>query len=402
MRKGTQLIRAGRQKSLDTGFVNPPICRGSTVLAPNLAAWERLKQAQCADVPRSSVYGRFGSESHHTLQDAVAQLEEGYASLLYPSGLAAISTVLLSLLSAGDHVLVSDCAYNPTIGLLQGTLARYGVRCDVYPPDATPEVIESLIRPETRVLYIESPGSDTLEIQDVPALAQVARRHGVRVVMDNTWATPLFFKPLLHGVDISIQSATKYITGHSDTLLGIAISNRECWSRLRDTTFELGQTAGPEEVYLALRGLRTLELRLRQHWSSSVKVANWLEQRPEVSAVFHPALASHPNHALWKRDFTGASGLFSIQLHPLEAPALAAFVDHLELFGLGLSWGGYESLALPVQPPRLLGRPGADGQWIRIHVGLEDPDDLIADLESGFAHLQAAQAAEGLSVTAGA
>ena len=402
MRQGTQLIRAGRQKSSDSGFVNPPICRGSTVLAPNLEAWERLKQAQCADVPHSSVYGRFGSTSHHILQDAIARLEGGYASLLYPSGLAAISTVLLSLLSSGDHVLISDSAYNPTIRFLRGTLARYGVYSEVYAPDASPQAVERLMRPETKVLYIESPGSDTLEIQDVPALAELAKRRGIKVVMDNTWATPLFFKPLCHGVDVSIQSATKYITGHSDTLLGVAISNQACWSRVRDTTFELGQTAGPEEVYLALRGLRTLELRLRQHWTSSVKVARWLEQRPEVRAVFHPALESHPNHALWKRDFTGASGLFSIQLQPLDDLALAAFIDHLELFGLGLSWGGYESLALPVQPPRLLEGSGGNGQWVRIHVGLEDPDDLIADLEGGFAHLHEAQTAEGLSAVAGA
>lgn len=394
MKQRTRLVLAGRQASSRTGLVNPAIHRGSTILAPSLAAWEQLKRDQAAGVHNASCYGRFGTATHHALQDAITDLEGGHASLLYPSGLAAISSVLISLLSAGDHALISDSTYGPTGQLLQRTLARYGVRTDVYTPNASCEEIEQQFLPETKVLYLEAPGSDTLEIQDIPALAAAAKKHGIKVVMDNTWATPLFFRPLEHGVDISIQSATKYISGHSDSLLGIATSNKVCWPRLRDTTFELGQTAGPDEVFLALRGLRTLGVRLQQHWASSVKVAQWLERRQEVAAVYHPALESHPGHALWKRDFSGACGLFSIALHPVDANKLAAFIDSLNLFGLGLSWGGYESLALPITPNRQHASWPSEGQGIRIHIGLEDPEDLIADLAQAFNRMHEAHYAE--------
>lgn len=388
MRPNTKLVLSGRDLNPATGFVNHPVYRGSTILAPDLQSWEALKKEQAEGKIGVSMYGRFGTPAHHSLQQAIAELEGGYASLLYPSGLAAISSVLLSYLSCGDHVLISDSAYSPSVQLLKGTLSRYGVTATSYAPNATAEEIDKLFRPETKVLFVESPGSETLEIQDIPALALVAKGHGAKVIMDNTWGTPLYFQPFAHGVDVSIQAATKYITGHSDCLLGIATSNEESWAALRDTSYELGQTAGPDDVFLALRGLRTMGVRLQHHWKSSVKIAKWLEARPEVEAVFHPALESHAGHAIWKRDFTGACGLFSIALYPIGQDALEAFIDNLQLFGLGVSWGGFESLALPFYPSRQVSHWSYDGPGVRIHIGLEDSDDLIADLEQAFTCMQ--------------
>lgn len=384
MKQDTKLIWAGRHPDQFGGLVNTPIYRGSTVLSPTLDEWNKKKQAHADDVFGASMYGRFGTPTHHALQEAMAELEGGFRTMLYPSGLAAISSVLLSLLSAGDHVLVCDSAYSPTREVLEGTLARYGVTMTRYNP-CDSDCLPALLRPETKVVFVESPGSETLEIQDIPAIARVAHEHGAKVVMDNTWATPLFFKALEYGVDVSIQSATKYITGHSDALLGTATCNEETWDQVRQTSLELGQTAGPDDVFLALRGLRTMAVRLRQHHESGVALAQWLEQRPEVDAVLHPALPSHPGHKLWKRDFQGASGLFSMALKPVSNTALAALIDNLQLFGLGVSWGGYESLALPFEPHRTQPNWHYDGPGIRIHVGLENVDDLIADFDQAFA-----------------
>lgn len=381
MKESTRLVSLGRDSERFGGMVNTPVFRGSTILSSSMAEWEQRKKDRANDVAGASTYGRFGTPTTHALQDAVAELEGGYRALLFPSGLAAITTTLTALLSAGDHVLVTDSAYSPTRTFLSQVLSRFGVEMTLYDPRVGAG-IEALMRANTRMVYVESPGSETFEIQDVPAIAAVAHRRGARVVMDNTWGTPLFFKPFEHGVDVSVQAATKYIVGHSDALLGVATCSREVWPLMRQTAQDMGQTAGPEEAYLALRGMRTLGVRLRQHWHAGLRVAQWLQGRDEVEAVLHPALPDHPGHALWKRDFTGACGLFSVVLKTRSAQETAAFVDHLKLFGLGVSWGGFESLVVPFTPgERHRGeRWPWRGQALRLHVGLEDPDDLIDDL----------------------
>lgn len=386
MRESTKLVWAGRHPEQHGGLVNTPIYRGSTVLADSMKAWTDTKKRHAGGDLAAGMYGRFGTPTHHALQEALAELEGGHASFLYPSGLAACSNVLLGLLSPGDHVLYTDSAYSPTRQVLNSTLRRFGVQATPYAPTIGQGIAE-LIQPNTRIIYVESPGSETFEIQDIPEIARIAHQHGALVVMDNTWGTPLYFKPFEHGVDVSIQAATKYITGHSDALLGVATCTRETWPLLAKAWEEFGQTAGPDDVYLALRGLRTLKSRLSQHWASGMKVAQWLETRPEVASVLHPALPSHPGHSLWKRDFRGACGLFAIMLNPISDEALCAFIDSLRLFGLGLSWGGYESLAIPFEPQRATTELCPKGHGVRIHVGLEDPDDLIEDLEQAFAEM---------------
>ncbi|WP_299450576.1 cystathionine beta-lyase [uncultured Pigmentiphaga sp.] len=392
MNEKTKLVTAGRHPERFAGLVNTPIFRGSTILHGSMAEWEDKKKRRAADEPGATTYGRFGTPTHHALEEAVAELEGGYRSQVFPSGLAACTTALMSLLSAGDHVLLTDSAYSPTRGFLTRVLGRFGVETTIYDPTAGAG-IEAQMRPNTRVVYVESPGSETFEVQDIPAIATVAHRHGAKVVMDNTWGTPLFFKPFEHGVDVSIQAATKYIVGHSDAMLGIVTCTQETWPLVKRTTQDLGQTAGPDDVYLALRGLRTMSVRLAQHWKSGVEVASWLETRPEVEKVLHPALPSHPGHALWKRDFKGASGLFAMVLRPASPAAVEAFIDSLQLFGIGVSWGGYESLIIPFNPSgdRTTAKWPYAGQALRLHIGLEDPADLIADLERGFAEMAAVE-----------
>jgi len=388
MQETTKLVLAGRHPERFFGMVNTPIFRGSTILSDSIAEWEQKKKDQSSDHMRVSSYGRFGTPTQHSLEEALAEIEGGYRSLLFPSGLAAASVALTALLSAGDHVLVTDNAYSPTRGFLTRVLSRYGVEVTRYAPTIGAG-IEAYMKPNTRVVYVESPGSDTFEIQDVPAIAGVAHRHDAAVIMDNTWASPLFFKPFEHGVDVSIQAATKYIVGHSDAMLGVVTCTRAMWPNIKQATFDFGQTAGPDDAYLALRGLRTMGVRLRQHWQAGLQLAAWLETRPEVEAVLHPALPSHPGHELWRRDFLGASGLFSVVLKPVSREAADAFVNSLSLFGLGLSWGGYESLLVPFNPSgdRVASPWKYAGPAFRLHVGLEDPRDLIADLEHGFAVL---------------
>ena len=381
-KQDTRLAHAGRNPAEQHGFVNTPIYRGSTVIFPTLACLEASAQA--------FTYGRLGTPTVESLQDAIAELEGGYRTLLTPSGLSAIATTLLALSSAGDHVLVSDSVYRPTRRFCDTMLKRLGVATTYYDP-LIGAGIADIIRDNTRVIFTESPGSQTFEVQDIPAISAAAHAHGVRVVLDNTWATPLFFKPFDHGADVSIQAATKYIVGHADAMLGAITTNEATWPEVAAAHDELGLCPGPEDVYLGLRGLRSLSARLERHQRSALNIAHWLAERPEVSRVLHPALPSDPGHAVWRRDFTGASGLFAMVLKPASKKAVAAMVDGMTLFGMGYSWGGFESLILPFDPRayRTAMAWREEGPALRLHIGLEDPDDLKADLDAGFARMNA-------------
>lgn len=380
----TFLAHAARRPELHHGMVNTPIYRGSTILSSTLAEWESRKQP---DNPYAS-YGRFGTPTTGALEEIMAEAEGGYRSLVLPSGLAACTHAILALVSAGDHVLLPDSVYGPTRAFAEQVLARFGIEAEFY-DSRVGAGIAGQLRPRTRVVFVEAPGSGTFEMQDIPAIAAQAHAVGAYVVMDNTWATPLFFKPFEHGVDVSVQAGTKYLVGHSDAILGVATANERAWPLLRKGVQDFGQTVGPDDVFLALRGVRTLALRMQQHWATGLHLAQMLSSHPLVERVMHPALPGDPGHALWKRDFLGASGLFSIALRPMGREALAAFFDGLKLFGIGLSWGGYESLVLPMDRPRRNTRAwDLEGPLVRIHAGLEDAQDLAADL------LQALEAVE--------
>ncbi|HUW73936.1 MAG TPA: cystathionine beta-lyase [Methyloceanibacter sp.] len=382
-KQDTRLAHAGRDPARFDGFVNTPIYRGSTVLYPTLQCIE--------DNAQDYSYGRLGTPTVDALQTAIAELEGGYATLLTPSGLAAISATLLSFVSSGDHILVSDSVYRPTRRFCDNVLKRLGVTTTYYDPLIGGRIAE-LITDKTKLVFTESPGSQTFEVQDIPAIAEAAHARGAVVVLDNTWATPLYLKPFAHGADVSIQAATKYIVGHADAMLGAITTNKKTTSLVARTHDELGLCPGPEDVYLGLRGLRSLSVRLARHQESGLAVAEWLAARPEVERVIHPALPGDAGHALWQRDFTGASGLFAIVLKPASHDALAAMLDHLELFGMGYSWGGYESLILPFDPRtyRSATTWQVEGPALRLHIGLEDVEDLKADLDAGFARLAAA------------
>ena len=387
-RPNTVLVHAGSSPADQHGLVNPPVCHASTVLFPTLAALE----ASDANPFETVNYGRIGTPTTWALERAVAELEGGYRTVTAASGLAAIATALSAFTKAGDHVLIADSVYGPTRRFADETLARYGVRVDYYDP-LIGAGIAALLRPETTVVYVESPGSLTFEVQDVPAIAAAAKRVGAAVLMDNTWATPLGFRAFEHGVDVSIHAATKYIVGHADAMLGLMVCAEPVWERVKRTAVRFGTAAGPDDVYLGLRGLRTLGVRLRQHQEAGLALADWLAHQPEVVRVLHPARPDDPGHALWRRDFRGACGLFAVLLDPCPKSALTAMLDHLELFGLGYSWGGFESLALPVHPRRVRTATSWDhpGPLLRFHAGLEDIDDLIRDLEAGFARLRRAR-----------
>ncbi|MGB6322023.1 MAG: cystathionine beta-lyase [Xanthobacteraceae bacterium] len=384
-RMATKLVSAGRDPRSYHGFVNPPVYHASTVLYPNaedfLAHRARYQ------------YGRRGTPTTEALELALQELEGPQCAgvSLLPSGLAAISAAFLSVVRAGDHVLVTDSAYGPTRNFCGQILSRLGVTTSYYDPGIGAG-IAALLQPNTRAVYLESPGSLSFEMQDVMAIAKAAHANGTLVLMDNTWATPLYFRPLDHGVDLVIQAGTKYIGGHSDIMLGTVSANAATVAELKNTVRLTGLCEGPDDVYLGLRGLRTLGIRLDRHYQSGLAVARWLEGRPEVLRMLHPALPSHPGHALWKRDFTGASGLFSMVLKPVPKKAYHAFVNTLELFGIGASWGGYESLAIPFDctPLRTATRWEPGGPTVRFHIGLEAVEDLTADLERGFAALAAA------------
>ncbi|MHA7599208.1 cystathionine beta-lyase [Alicycliphilus sp. T452] len=376
----TALVHTGRNPGAFGGLVNTPVCRGSTIVASTLEEWESRK---LPSNPMAS-YGRFGTATTRSFESAIAELEGGHASIVFPSGLAACTHALMAVVRPGDHVLLSDSVYGPTRQFAVRVLARMGVEAEFFHPLAGARIAAQM-RPNTRAVYLESPGSLTFEVQDIPAIAEQAHRRQAFVLMDNTWASPLFFKPFEHGVDISIQAATKYIVGHSDALLGVATANRRAWDLLREGAHDFGQTAGPDDIYLALRGLRSLSARLGVHQANGLRLAERLRRHAAVDAVMHPGLEGDAGHALWKRDFLGASGLFAIALKPMARAQLSALFSHLRLFGIGLSWGGYESLALLCDPPARTVMPCHHcGPLVRIHAGLENADDLIEDFTSAL------------------
>jgi cystathionine beta-lyase len=381
----TRLVTAGRDTKGQYGFVNPAVYHASTVLYPTA-------EDQVAHRARYQ-YGRRGTPTTEALEGALRALEgEPCAGVaLMPSGLAAISTALTAVAGAGDHILVTDSVYRPTRVFCDGVFKRMGVETTYYDP-LVGAGIAKLIKPNTKAVFVEAPGSQSFEMQDIPAIAKAAHAKGALVLMDNTWATPLYFNAFEKGVDLSIQAGTKYIGGHSDIMFGCVSANAATFPQLKNTVNALGLSVGPDDVFLALRGLRTLAVRLARHYQSGVTVARWLEQRPEVQRVLHPALERDPGHAIWRRDFSGASGLFSIVLKPMPEKAVHAFMNELTLFGMGYSWGGFESLVIlfDCSEYRTATQWTPGGPTLRIHIGLEDTGDLIADLERGFAAMAAA------------
>jgi len=381
----TTLVTAGRDTKAQKGFVNPPVVHGSTVLYPT---------AEDLHAHRGEYqYGRRGTPTTKALQEALMALEGPQCAGvgIAPSGLSAITTTLLAVLKAGDHLLVCDNAYRPTRNFCEGLLAGYGVETTYFDPLIGAGVAE-LFKPNTKAILLEAPGSQSFEMPDIPAIATVAHGRGALVIDDNTWATPLFHRSLDQGVDISMQAATKYIGGHSDIMFGTISANAKAWPLIAETIRLLGVCAGPDDVFLALRGLRSLAVRLAQHHRSALEMARWLATRPEVVRVLHPALESDPGHAIWKRDFTGASGLFSIVLKPAPQKAIDALLDAVTLFGMGFSWGGFESLVIPFDctPYRSATKWAPGGPTLRFHIGLENVEDLKSDLERGFAAFNAA------------
>ena len=388
LRPATKLVQGGRRPEwtgdprLGGGVVNPPVWRASTVLYDSIAD---LKARGSATHDRL-YYGRRGTPTVWALADALTGMEPGAeGSLLYPSGVAAITAGLLALLAPGDHLLMVDSAYEPTRLFCDGMLRRFGVETSYYDP-LVGAGIAALIRRETKLIFLESPGSLTFEVQDVPAITAVAREKGVATMLDNTWATPLLFPALAHGVDVTMMSLTKYVGGHSDAMMGSLTATPALWPRLRKATYQLGHAVSPDDCALMLRGLRTLDVRLTRHGANGLAVAGWLAARPEVGRVLHPGLADDPGHALWSRDFAGASGLFGFTLKGADDGARARFIDALAHFGLGFSWGGYESLVVPSDPGtiRTATRWDDPDALVRLSIGLEDPADLIADLERAF------------------
>ena len=384
----TRMSHHGRAGARVHGFVNPPVHRGSTVLFPDC---ESRKAAGKQRYEQVLTYGTAGGPTHHMLEDMIAEIEGGTRALIVGTGLAAVMVPLLAYLRAGDHCLMPDSVYGPARNLADGLMAGFGIETTYYDPLVDEAATRALIRPNTKVVYTESPGSHTFEVQDIPAIARAAHAAGAKVLMDNTWGFHNF-QPFAHGVDVSIQALTKYAGGHSDILLGsVAVNTPEDWSIVKGAASQLGQFASPDDCWLCLRGLRTLPVRLKAQAENGLEVARWLEGRPEVLRLLHPALPSHPQHALYARDFAGACSLFGVVLQPRYTDADAeAVVDALSLFGIGASWGGYESLALPTAPsiirtatdPRNFGGP-----IIRLHIGLEDTADLIADLAQGLERL---------------
>ena len=383
----TLLGHAGNKPRANFGIVNPPVYHASTILFPSLAAVDEMLKDKYAKVS----YGRFGTPTTFALEEAVAAVEGADKAIALPSGQAAAAGALLSFLKAGDHLLMTDSVYGPVRAFCDMTLKDLNIETTYYDP-LVGGGIAALIRPDTRVVYLESPGSLTFEVQDVPAIAAAARAAGCITMMDNSWGTPLYCKPLALGVDISIHAATKYIVGHADAMMGLVLCREPHYRKLKNVLHGLGYCAAPDDCYLALRGFRTLAVRLTRHWETGLTLAQWLAGRPEVARVLNPALPGDPGHALWQRDFSGACGLFAFALKPCTPAALAAMLDGMRLFSMGFSWGGYESLLVRVNPETMRSATGwaEKGPLLRLHAGLEDPGDLIADLEGGFARLAAA------------
>ena len=382
LRSRTKLVYAGRSPDEQFGFVNTPIYRGSTVLYPNAAALR-------ANSPRYT-YGTKGTPTTQALESAWSELAGAAGTVLAPTGLAAVTIALMTALSAGDHLLATDSAYQPSRRFSNGYLKRMNIETTWYDP-AIGAGIEALIRPNTRAILVEAPGSQSFEMQDVPAISAVACKHDVCVIMDNTWATPLFFPPHERGVDLAVEAGTKYLSGHSDLMIGMVSANDKWNEKLRETYDLFAMCAGPEDCFLALRGLRTMELRLREAERQGLEMAHWFAARPEVRDVLHPALPTHAGHEIWKRDFLGSSGLFSIILNPVSEQAVDAFLDALNLFGMGYSWGGYESLVIPFdcKSYRTATTWAPGGPALRFQIGLEDVADLQDDLDQAFAIMRA-------------
>jgi len=389
MKKETQIVSLGRDKKWTKGVINPPVVRASTML------FETMEDMRFATKNRANgemFYGRRGGPTHFAFQAAIAELEGGVGTALYPSGSAAISGALLSFLKAGDHLLMVDNAYEPTRSLCDNLLAGYGIETTYYDP-LIGAGIADLIQENTKVLFLESPGSITMEVQDVPTLSKIAHENDMIVMLDNTWASPINSRPFEMGVDISIQAATKYIVGHSDVMMGTATANEKYWDQLREHSYLMGYCTSPDDVYLASRGLRTLGVRMAQHEKNALKVANWLATRPEVDHLRHPAFASCPGHEFFERDFSASNGLFSFVLKEGNLKSVTALVENMRYFKMGFSWGGYESLILGVfgiDKLRTATTWDSSKPLIRLHIGLENVDDLIADLEAGFERFNAA------------
>lgn len=384
----TRLTTAGRDARANYGIVNPPVYHASTVTFPTLDAMHEAGQHKFEGV----YYGRFGTPTTFAFEEAVATLENANHCVALPSGMAAIAVALMSVLHAGEHVLITDNAYYPTIGFANGFLKKFGVEATYYDPMIGAD-IKDLIRPNTKAVFCEAPGSLTFEVQDIPAIAEAAHAANAKVLLDNTWSAGYHFKPFDHGVDISIQAATKYIVGHSDAMLGaVTMNDKDLWQHAKIAQVGLGYATGPDDCYLGVRGIRSLAARLKRHEETGLKLAHWLAARPEVEAVLHPALPSCPGHDIWKRDFTGSSGLFGVQLKEgPDSAAVARMLDGMELFAMGYSWGGFESLMIPsdVNALRTAYTWPFMGPLLRIHAGLEDADDLIMDLEAGLKRLAA-------------
>ncbi len=394
MKDATKAIHAGRKPHDFCGVVNPPVMHASTILFPTLEDLRGSRRIRSGD---GHTYGVHGTTTTFALEEAIRALEGGYRTRLQCSGLVACTLPLLAYLDSGDHLLMPDSVYGPVRAFCDGMLRRMGIETTYYDP-LIGAGIREMMRPTTRVVWVESPGSWTFEVQDIPAIAEVAHAHDATVIMDNTWASPLYFKPFEHGVDVSVQAVTKYISGHSDLVMGSVSCTEAAYPAFQIAQQETGICPSPDDVFLAMRGIRTIHARLPHHWKSAMKVADWLMGRDEVAQVLYPAMPHDRGHALWKRDFLGASSLFGFVLKPSlsNTEALAAMMDSMRLYGMGYSWGGFESLLIPVDPPtirtatRWPREDVAEGQVMRIHIGLEDVDDLISDLADGFDRLRAA------------
>lgn len=387
MKKDTLLVRTGRDPASHQGMVNTPVFRTSTVLFPDFESYE----ARGGDDYKKVRYGQLGTPTTFALEEAVAQMEGGHAAVALPSGLAAIAGALCAYAKSGDHLLIPDSVYLPTRSFCDKRLKPNGVEVEYYDPriDAA---IEQRFKANTRAVFCEAPGSLSFEMQDIPAIAAVAHRRGIPVLADTTWGTPYFFRSFEKGVDVSIHAATKYIAGHSDVVMGMIVTNEQHWLTVRHAVADYGYCVSPDDCYLALRGFRTIGVRMRQQMENALKVARWLQSHQQVRRVIYPALEGDPGHAVWKRDFTGAASLFSFVLKPASDSRVAAFMNALELFGIGSSWGGFESLAIVahIERYRTVTKWNAGGPTLRLHIGLEDPEDLINDLERGFAKMQEA------------